>query len=696
MSWTLRRKFLIFAVLLLGIPFFGVSFIKQLEHLLTESLLENLSSYATSLAINLQQSEAFEEQSKPILRKQRFYVTNHSAPITVDGYLDDWFTLRSFSETFQQNDIKFTVTALSHGGFIYFSIAVEDDSLNYRNVADSFSVSDQVKLELFQNDQPIAVLQFAPVAVGSITPFVATVDSYKVWVNQANWQESENGYQLELKMPDLSLFNGIRVVVENYDNRTQQLTSALTDPELPHQLQRPNKDIESFLANLQLKAAQRVWVLDTHGNVMARRGSIDGATQAKPVNPLIHFLLAPPTDTISDPRQRAVNISLPVVNNALAGKSSQRIESINDSAQSVALVSVPILANRPAAQTARENMSTLASSAESFQQTSAQAVVGVVLLEESVASVQIVQRQAMNVFINATLLAMLSVVVILIVFASRFVARLLRLKNATVSAIDELGRINYVIEAETNSDELGELSRTVAIMTKRLKDYHDYMEKLSARLSHELRTPIAMVGSSLDQIITNDLTTKKAVENARVGIRRMSQLISRMREAARLEQAILNVNTEHVDLVAFCNQYLSSFSSLHSNHRMKLEVIGRAQPIESSTELLAQLLDKLLSNALDFAFADSPIEVLIEFAKDQCTLAVVNVGPELPDIAESDLFASMTSYRDSSNRSEDQSHMGLGLYVVKLIADFHKGRCIARNLSNKQVLVGISVPYELD
>jgi signal transduction histidine kinase len=92
------------------------------------------------------------------------------------------------------------------------------------------------------------------------------------------------------------------------------------------------------------------------------------------------------------------------------------------------------------------------------------------------------------------------------------------------------------------------------------------------------------------------------------------------------------------------------------------------------------MLDKLAANAADFAAPGTPIVVSLQRVGSEAVVQFGNSGPPLPaDIADR-LFDSMISVR--KERSGDNPHLGLGLYIVRLIAEFHGGRASARNHHN--------------
>ncbi|MCG8081268.1 MAG: ATP-binding protein, partial [Candidatus Thiodiazotropha taylori] len=98
-------------------------------------------------------------------------------------------------------------------------------------------------------------------------------------------------------------------------------------------------------------------------------------------------------------------------------------------------------------------------------------------------------------------------------------------------------------------------------------------------------------------------------------------------------------------------------------------------------ELISQALDKLISNAVDFHQPDTPIRIeLHRHGEDRVRIDVVNRGARLDERTQQNLFKSMHSRRASS--SDQQPHLGLGLYLVRLIAEFHQGRVSAENLAD--------------
>jgi signal transduction histidine kinase len=105
------------------------------------------------------------------------------------------------------------------------------------------------------------------------------------------------------------------------------------------------------------------------------------------------------------------------------------------------------------------------------------------------------------------------------------------------------------------------------------------------------------------------------------------------------------------------------------------------------SQLFAQMLDKLAANATDFAEPGTPVKVALTMRGTTALLTVSNRGPRLP--ANLQLFESMQSARMTQ---APDIHLGLGLYIVRLVAEFHRGRASAADLADGS---GVQITVEL-
>ncbi|MEL0065255.1 MAG: ATP-binding protein, partial [Gammaproteobacteria bacterium] len=112
---------------------------------------------------------------------------------------------------------------------------------------------------------------------------------------------------------------------------------------------------------------------------------------------------------------------------------------------------------------------------------------------------------------------------------------------------------------------------------------------------------------------------------------------------------------------------------------------------EVSDFRVEQLLDKLIDNAVDFSTPDSTITVGIKADARNLTIFVTNQGPTIPPDQVDNIFDSMVSIRESN--PDNRLHFGMGLYVVRIIAEHHGGNVKASNLyDGKGVSIKVTLP----
>jgi signal transduction histidine kinase len=104
------------------------------------------------------------------------------------------------------------------------------------------------------------------------------------------------------------------------------------------------------------------------------------------------------------------------------------------------------------------------------------------------------------------------------------------------------------------------------------------------------------------------------------------------------------------------------------------------------------MLDKLVANAVEFSAEGAPVVIRLERTDAGLLLSVENEGPPLPESMRGGLFDSMVSVR--GDPSGDAPHLGLGLYIVRLIAEAHGGHAAARDRDDgRGVVVSVELPY---
>ncbi|WP_341646944.1 ATP-binding protein [Thauera sp. SDU_THAU2] len=307
-------------------------------------------------------------------------------------------------------------------------------------------------------------------------------------------------------------------------------------------------------------------------------------------------------------------------------------------------------------------------------------VIGAVVVEEDSRSIVSLRQRALESLLLITLAGLCLVALPVLWFATRLSSRIRRLRDEAESAIDGQGRIAAPLTASNAGDEVGDLSRSFSALLGRLAGHHTYLENMASRLSHELRTPIAVVRSSLENLHAEELpaSARTYMTRAEEGLNRLSRMLSRMSEATRMEQALASTESERFDLRAVVGECVRGYRVAHPTRAFEDDLPPYPVWVRGAPDLAAQMLDKLVDNAADFALPDTPIRIVLQFQTTTATLAVINQGPLLPAALAGRMFEAMVSVRKAEGGGEP--HLGLGLYVARMIAAFHGGSLSASNL----------------
>ena len=326
---------------------------------------------------------------------------------------------------------------------------------------------------------------------------------------------------------------------------------------------------------------------------------------------------------------------------------------------------------------------------------------GAVIVEETGNAVLAERNRAFERLFTIILAALLVGSVALTIFASRLTGRIRKLRDDAETAIDAHGRVRVdaqgrgkgALAGSQAGDEIGDLSRSFSSVLDRLSQYAGYRENMASRLSHELRTPLAVVRSSLDNLRQQSLPddARVYIERAQGGLQRLAEILTRMTEATRLEQSLSDVERERFDLAALVKGCVEGYRVAFPQRSFACEVPAEPLQVEGAPDLAAQMLDKLVANAHEFATPNTAIVVSLVRAGTAARLTVENEGPPLPEGMHERMFDSMVSVRPGTGGAIP--HLGLGLYIVRLIAEFHRGTARADDRPDgRGVVVTIEIP----
>ena len=511
---------------------------------------------------------------------------------------------------------------------------------------------------------------------------------------QGKWLKTTKGYNVELRIPLSMVGSKLGFAIYDVNDRnTRQLdaivgTSAIDDVNKLGTVLVPSPEIESIIKGMAHNSS-RIWVVDKHGRVLAKSGDIrsDNSVWARStiekegktswdrfkqqyLHPLYYKILTTPPKDFVDSLQDSTVLQGSHISKALQGKQGSTWRLTPDSKAVVLAAASPIWIDDK--------------------------VMGVVIAEETTHGIRTLRNKALEKLFNVILTIMSMGTLALFFFASNISSRIRKLRDEAEEAIDNQGRIKKSIQGSKVRDEIGDLSRSFASIVSRLGQYTHYLENMSSRLSHELRTPVAVVRSSLEHLSLQTLNpdSRKYVDRAQEGVNRLNMILSNMSEATRLEESLTHAEKSLFPLDKVVSGCMQGYQMTYPNQQFNTDIEPQTILVEGVPEYIAQLMDKLIANALEFSHPDSAIEVSLVVQSKSALISVTNYGPPLPDNMSEQIFESMVSVR--AQKAQDKPHLGLGLYIARLISLFHKGKISAQNRVNDQGAVsGVEIVIQL-
>jgi two-component system, OmpR family, sensor histidine kinase ChvG len=636
---SLRLKLLLISLLTLALPWAGCHYAREMESVLREGEKQSLRAVAQTIAASLQ------GRSDYLYRSSASEVFSELGPYDllpvplpgqpyVDGFGEEWPAAKW--KYFDQPPDRLGILTGVRERMLYVLLDVKDEKVVFDASASDpldpqgsgdrvwigFQDFEGAERQVFLSTTGAGTVRARRIEAREYGRQVA-VDEERI---QAAWRLVPRGYQVELQIPLSMLGNRLGVLVDDRDVRGAMASSYGTlrgdDLHTRGRLVTASPELAAYLAQF-IQPGLRLSVTTPKGGMLA---TADG-------------------------------LALPPELNADRGLLARIYRRLLD---------------RPGERRMLE-------SEGSIYDHDHQHVIGLLRVTQTVDRWVTLRDQALTTLLNFTLTISLVAVLIMFAFAARLALRLSRLRRASETALTREGLVTTFPETQA-PDELGDVARSFSTLLQRLNEYTGYLRTLAGKLAHEIRTPLTIVRSSLENIESEGTAPPAArvyLDRAREGSERLNAILLAMGAATRVEEAIQGAERTRFDLVPVIASAVTSYRIGFPERSFAEQLPSEPVVIDGAADLIVQLLDKLVDNAVDFSPAGSAITVRLRVEPEGAVLEVDNVGPPLPAQAQGRLFESLWQSRTGG---DSRPHFGLGLYIVRLIAEFHGGHADATDL----------------
>jgi two-component system sensor histidine kinase ChvG len=267
-----------------------------------------------------------------------------------------------------------------------------------------------------------------------------------------------------------------------------------------------------------------------------------------------------------------------------------------------------------------------------------------------------------------------------------------RLRDQAHAILDPRGRLLGGIVASRARDEVGELSRSLGELTARLKRHVGQMESFASDVSHEFKNPLASIRSAAEIANSSrDPEERRAMLSMVLeDVSRMERLLTGVREISRIDSGAAGEEGDAaVDVKEIAVRVVSAARRRSNGNRVTFVVDGEGAIAWLPPGRLEQVVENLVDNAAGFSPPGGVVRVSVAKDGGFAVLRVGDDGPGIPREHRERIFDRFFSFRPHEKKG---AHAGLGLSIVKAIAESHGGTVAVSERSGTGACFEVRLP----
>lgn len=685
----LVTKLFIIALVLLAVPWLSYVQLVEMERLLLQGQQNAQLLIARGVAALFnERDDLFNELPVQLDNYESLYATPLYESIRIDGDNADWdkSALRNQREFTHEGEVdaSFRLTLGEQVNTLYGFIEIKDNEPIYRDFADlNLNTADHIRIEFTDNTGQRAHISLTfsepgyGIAYEMRSDWRSPVEGVLTNDIVSYLTRRNDGYAVEFRMPISAMAHGrdfslAFVDIDDQQSRTQRVinqTRANNSNQKLNLVVLRSTEAMNLIAGLEY-VDSKVVVYDQQHRVRGEsdpnamtlattdassRGLLDGF---QTIRPLMHFLTLGETWQ-EQSQDESAEITQGAINDALNGQPTA-IRRLSQSGAPMVMAAYPIRSKN--------------------------AVLGAVTIEADIEQILAFQQSAMRQIVLVSVVIFVFVLVVAVGFSARLAYRIRRLRREAAGAIDEYGRLTQTsLQAEVNAgDEVGDLARTIDSMLTRLKEHSGFVTRMPRTLRHEINNPLNTLSTSLENLSQAETAEEReeCIESAQRGVTRIGAIVQNLADASNLEDALQTQDREPIDIQSLLRSYIANLNLGRDEPLFIFKGVRESAHVLGSDIHIEQMMDKLIDNAVDFHKPHTQIRIQLEVSDSQLRITVGNRGPTLGDSIHL-LFERLVSRRSATSAS----HFGLGLYIVRVIAEYHGGNVQAFNLRDQSGVV---------
>ena len=208
-------------------------------------------------------------------------------------------------------------------------------------------------------------------------------------------------------------------------------------------------------------------------------------------------------------------------------------------------------------------------------------------------------------------------------------------------------------------------------ITKPAKEALERQKEFIADASHELKTPLAVIMASSDELVADE-SSGKYIENIKYESDRMNRLISGLLDLSKLEEDVSKESYKEENLSKIVEKTALVFEAVAFEQGITIETdIEDGITLNCSKDEIEKLISTLLDNAIKHSDKDNAVSIRLSKSKSLVNIQITNKGEPIAPGDEEKIFERF--YRADKSRSRSENRYGLGLAIAKRIVINHGG-----------------------
>ena len=218
-------------------------------------------------------------------------------------------------------------------------------------------------------------------------------------------------------------------------------------------------------------------------------------------------------------------------------------------------------------------------------------------------------------------------------------------------------------------------------ITKPALESFNKQKDFIADASHELKTPLAVIMASSDELKT-DKKNAKYVENIKYESERMNTLITSLLDLSKLENGVSKDSYKNENISKIVEKTCLTFESVAFENNISIDTnIEKDIMFKCSKIEMEKLISIIIDNAIKHSYKDSSIIVNLNSNKNNINIEITNYGDPIKSGDEEKIFERF--YRGDKSRNRESNRYGLGLAIAKNIVINHNGTIKASSSNGK-------------